>query len=64
MATKIKPITKDEEVQENPDARIGQDFPGFPHLPADEKSILPKSATEKKLASVTDKKKSNKTYGG
>ena len=58
-----KPIKKEEEVQQNPDAHIDQDFPGFPHLPSDKKSIMPDTPTEKKLAGITTKKKSKKTYG-
>ena len=42
MAAKTNPIKKEEEVQQNPDEHIDQDFPGFPHLPADKKSITPK----------------------
>ena len=53
---------KKEEIQQNPDPHIDQDFPGFPHLPADKKSITPVTATEKKLAGA-NKKKSKKVYG-
>jgi len=62
MTAKAKPIKNEEEVQQNSDPHIDQDFPGFPHFPADKKSITPKTITEKKLAGVT-KKKSRKTYG-
>jgi hypothetical protein len=62
MSVKIRPIKNEEEVQQNPDPHIDQDFPGFPHLPSNKKSITPKTTTEKKLAGV-DKKKSNKVYG-
>jgi hypothetical protein len=62
MTKKSNPIKKEEEVQQNPDPHIDQDFPGFPHLPADNKSINPKTATEKKSAG-TNGKKSKKTYG-
>ena len=48
MAVKPTPIKKEEEVQQNPDQHIDQDFTGFPHLPADKKSITPKTVTEKK----------------
>lgn len=61
MPVKTSPIKK-EEIQQNPDPHIDHDFPGFPHLPADKKSITPKTAIEKKLAGV-DKKKSKKVYG-
>ena len=61
MAVKTKQI-KEKEVQENPDPHIDQDFPGFPHLPSDKKSITPISAEERKLAGA-NKKKSKKVYG-
>jgi hypothetical protein len=62
MAVKSNQI-KEKEVQKNADPHIDQDFPGFPHLPSDKKSITPKTTHEKKLAG-TDKKKSKKVYGG
>jgi len=63
MVKKAKPIKKEEEVQQNPDEHIDQDYPGFPHLPADKKSITPETVTEKKSAGAI-KKRSKKTYGG
>lgn len=63
MTVKPSPIKKEEEVQQNPDQHIDQDFPGFPHLPSDKKSITPKTTTENKSAG-TNKKRSKKTYGG
>jgi hypothetical protein len=62
MAPKPNPLKKAEEVQQNPDKHIDQDFPGFPHLPADKKSITPQSKMEKKSAGIT-RKRSKKTYG-
>lgn len=62
METKNNPILKEEEVQQNPDEHIDQDFPGFPHLPADKESITPQTTTEKKTAGIL-KKESKKTYG-
>ncbi len=52
----------EKDVQKSPDGHIDQDFPGFPHLPADEKSITPQTPLEKKLAK-TGKKKTQKVYG-
>ena len=63
MVKKANPIKKEEEVQQNPDEHIDQDYPGFPHLPADKKSITPETVTEKKSAGAF-KKRSKKTYGG
>ena len=62
MTAKTTPIKKEEEVQQNADPHIDQDYPGFPHLPADKKNINPKTATEKKSAN-TDKKRPKKVYG-
>lgn len=61
MNAKPSPMKK-EEIQQNPDPHIDQDFPGYPHLPADKNSITPKNAMENKLAGA-DKKKSKKVYG-
>ncbi len=63
MPAKTNPIKKEEEVQQNADPHIDQNFPGFPHLPADKKSITPKTETEKKSAGVS-RKRSRKVYGG
>ena len=63
MATKSTPIKKEEDVQKNPDPHIDQDFPGFPHLPADKKNITPSTNEEKKSAGLIPKK-SKKNYGG
>lgn len=62
MNKKNKPM-QEHEVQKNPDEHIDQDFPGFPHLPSDKKSITPNTETDKKITGV-DKKKSKKVYGG
>ena len=59
---KANPINKYEEVQQNPDPHIDQDFPGFPHPPPIKKSITPITEGEKKSAGVTGKQ-STKTYG-
>jgi hypothetical protein len=64
MNPKSSPIKHPEEVQRNPDLHIDQDFPGYPHLPSDKKSITPVTKTEKKLAGISKKKASKKTYGG
>ncbi len=52
MTDKAKPIKKDEEVQQNPDEHIDQDFPGFPHAPSERTHINPKTDIEKKTAGV------------
>ncbi len=64
MTKKASAIKHPEEVQQNADPHIDQDFPGYPHLPSDKKSITPVTSTEKKLAGISRKKASKKTYGG
>jgi hypothetical protein len=56
------PITEHEEVANNPDNKIDQDFKGFPHGTAAEKLINPTSTEDKKVAAVnvTDGEKVNK----
>jgi hypothetical protein len=44
------PIDRKEEVQQSADQRIDQDFPGYPHNPASEKNINPKTETDEKTA--------------
>jgi hypothetical protein len=52
---KSSALTTEEEVQKNPDPRIDQDFPGFPHPPSHKKNIKPATEEEKKSAGVKKK---------
>jgi len=52
---KTNPIKNKEDVQRNPDHRIDQDFPGFPHAPAKEEIINPKTKSEKKTAAIDER---------
>ena len=61
MPAKTNPIKNAEEVEQNPDNHIDQDFPGFPHAPADKKHISPQTAPER-ISAATTKKRSKKTY--
>ena len=49
------PIQKGEEIQRNPDNRIDQDFPGYPHAPSKKELIRPVTGQEKKVAGVEKK---------
>ena len=62
MNKKPNPITEHEEVANNPDNKIDQDFKGFPHGTEAEKIINPISTEDKKVAAVdvTDGEKVNK----
>ena len=46
------PITEKHEVQQSNDERIDQDFKGFPHAPAKEEVINPKTEKDKLTANV------------
>ncbi len=59
MPAKTKAILSDEEVQQNSDMHIDQDFPGFPHLPSDRKSISGQRKVLKK-STIIIKKRSKK----
>ncbi len=62
MESGSKAIKKDEEVQDNPDPHIDQDYPGFPHLPSSKEIISPKTAAERELAGIS-KEPSEKKQG-
>jgi hypothetical protein len=47
---KNKPITEKEEIAENPDHKIDQDFEGYPHGPAKDETIKPKTKQQHKTA--------------
>lgn len=60
-------LTDKTDIPKNPDAKIDQDFPGFPNGNATEKIITPETTLEKKVAAVNitdgekmDKKKNDK----
>jgi len=48
------PIDKKEEVQKSKDERIDQDFENYPHAPAQEKVVHPKSEDDLKIAGSGD----------
>ena len=54
-ADKKSRLTENEDIQNNPDKHIDQDFSGYPHAPAQEEIINPKTKQEKKVAAVDSK---------
>lgn len=54
-ARKRTKALKKEDIPKNPDSRIDQDFPGFPHAPAKEEIIHPKTGMQKKTAALHQK---------
>lgn len=49
------PIKKKEEIKQNPDPKIDQDFEGYPHGPAKNETIKPKTSQQKKTADLDNK---------
>jgi len=52
---KNKPIREKEEIKNNPDNKIDQDFNGYPSGPAKDEVIHPTTKTEKKTADINNK---------
>jgi hypothetical protein len=52
---KNSPIVNKQEIQSNPDKHIDQDFEGYPHGPAKEEVINPKTKNQRKSAAVNTK---------
>jgi len=49
---KVEPILKKSDVQTSNDEHIDQDYPGFPHPPAKENIINPKSEEDRTAAGI------------
>lgn len=45
-----KPLRDKEEISRHPDPKIDQDFEGYPHGPATDKTIKPRTEAEEKTA--------------
>ena len=52
---KNKPIVQKEELQNNPDDKIDEDFKGYPKSPAKDETINPKTKGQKKVADTNNK---------
>lgn len=50
-----KASLKAADTQSNPDKHTNQDFSGYPHAPAKEEIINPKTKQEKKVAAIDSK---------
>ena len=62
MGNKAKPITKKEEVRENPDNKIDEDFKGYPHGNATDEIIKPETEEEKQIADIDNKDGEKRVY--
>jgi hypothetical protein len=62
MSSETNPIKQKEEIKQNPDNKIDQDFNGYPSGPAKDETINPKSDEEKKTADLKNKDGEKRTY--
>ena len=62
MKRKPDPITEKEEIAQNPDAKIDQDYKGYPHGPAKDETIKPETEVEKKIADIDNKDGEKRIY--
>ncbi len=49
------PLINKEDVEKSPDNKIDEDFPGFPHAPAEKEMIKPESEKDKINANLNSK---------
>lgn len=50
-----RPIRNKEEIATNPDNKIDQDFKGYPHGPAQDETITPRTDEQKETADIDNK---------
>ena len=62
MKKKTSPISKKEEIAENPDNKIDEDFKGYPHGSAKDETINPKTNQQKNIADMDNKDGEKRIY--
>ena len=62
MDNNDKPIRKKEEIRQNPDNKIDQDFKGYPSGTAKDEIIKPQTEEEKKIADLDNKDGEKRIY--
>jgi len=60
--SKENPIREKEEIKQNPDNKIDQDFKGYPSGPATDESINPQTKQEKEIADLDNKDGEKRIY--
>ena len=60
--SKENPIREKEEIKQNPDNKIDQDFKGYPSGPATDKTIKPQTKQEKQIADLDNKDGEKRIY--
>lgn len=59
---KGNPIRNKEDIKRNPDNKIDQDFEGYPHGPAKDETINPKTKEQRKVADIENKDGEKRIY--
>lgn len=54
-AKQNKPLSKKEDIAQNPDNKIDQDFEGYPHGPAKDETIKPQTKEQEEMAGIDTK---------
>ena len=62
MKKKNGPIRNKEEIKQDPDKKIDQDFNGYPSGPAKDETVKPKTEEEKKIADLDNKEVEKRIY--
>jgi len=62
MNKKTQVIREKDDVRKNPDKKIDQDFTGYPHGPAKEEIIRPRSRRQKETADTDNKDGEKRSY--
>jgi hypothetical protein len=57
------PISKKEEIKNNPDNKIDEDFEGYPHGPAKDETIKPRTKQQKETADLDNKDGEKRSSG-
>lgn len=62
MAKRSDTIINKEEIAQHPDNKIDQDFKGYPHGPAKDETIKPRTENDKKTADIDNKDGEKRIY--
>ena len=62
MKNKTSPIKNKEEIKKNPDNKIDEDFKGYPHGPAKDETIHPKTRHQKDISDLDNKDGEKRIY--
>ncbi|MFI5132397.1 MAG: hypothetical protein ACHQFX_20510 [Chitinophagales bacterium] len=62
MKGKTNPIQRKEDIRENPDRKISEDFKDYPDGPGKDETIKPRTKQQKKVADADNKDGEKRNY--